>query len=321
MVNANKLNENLQNAIRQKLPKGINIANILMDILSIGKEAVYRRLRGEVSFSLHEAALIAKRLGISLDSVISTDVSENSIFELKPQRYYDLREIDYKMLYEFLGVLKFAAQEKNSELVFTSNLFPQYPSYRYFLLGKYSSFKWMYLNQNLGDIKPFHEIEFPEEFHEACKGIINETMNIKNSCYIWDRTIFDSIVKEIKYFNSIRLIRNEDVKLLKEELHELLNYMEHIATKGKFETGNKIQIYISNISSDTGYSYLETDNIHLSMISAFSLNYVVSLETETLKKMKERIHFMKRVSTLISESGEMQRIQFFKTQREIVNTL
>jgi hypothetical protein len=57
------------------------------------------------------------------------------------------------------------------------------------------------------------------------------------------------------------------------------------------------------------------------MIGALAMNYVVSLEPKTLLKLKERIHSLKRVSTLISESGEIQRVQFFKTQRETVNTL
>lgn len=42
------LNNNLIEALKMKIPDGSNLANELMDILYIGKEAVYRRLRGEV---------------------------------------------------------------------------------------------------------------------------------------------------------------------------------------------------------------------------------------------------------------------------------
>lgn len=44
----NELNTGLVNAVREKLPSKDNLANALMDILYIGKEAIYRRLRGEV---------------------------------------------------------------------------------------------------------------------------------------------------------------------------------------------------------------------------------------------------------------------------------
>ena len=39
----NELNTGLVNAVREKLPSKDNLANALMDILYIGKEAIYRR--------------------------------------------------------------------------------------------------------------------------------------------------------------------------------------------------------------------------------------------------------------------------------------
>ena len=50
--------------MKEKIPDGVNLANTLMDILYIGKEAVYRRLRGEVPFTLNEASIISKKLDI-----------------------------------------------------------------------------------------------------------------------------------------------------------------------------------------------------------------------------------------------------------------
>ncbi|MDR2956348.1 MAG: hypothetical protein LBV43_14845 [Prevotella sp.] len=321
MLDTNVLNKQLQEAIRSKLPKGTNVASVLSDILSIGKEAVYRRLRGDVQFTLDEAALIAKKMGISLDYIINSPETENLFFEYKSQRYYNLREIDYEMAEEYLGVLKLAAQSSYSEQVFTSNVFPQYPMHFSFLLAKYTSFRWAYLNQDMTSMVPFHEMEFTESFYKLNKAILDETMNMESTCYIWDNSMFQSVVKEIDYFRSIRLINSEDIDALKNELLWLLDILENIAAKGRFDTGKKIQVYISNISSDASYFYLDADTIHLSMIGVFSLNYVVSLETKTLQKVKERINSLKRVSTLISESGEVQRTQFFKTQRELISSL
>ena len=36
--------------MKERVPQGQNLASVLADILFMGKEAVYRRLRGEVSF-------------------------------------------------------------------------------------------------------------------------------------------------------------------------------------------------------------------------------------------------------------------------------
>ena len=54
----NDPNTNLIEAMKEKLPLKGKLADMLMDTLYIGKEAVYRRLRGEVPFTLQEAAYI-----------------------------------------------------------------------------------------------------------------------------------------------------------------------------------------------------------------------------------------------------------------------
>lgn len=51
----------LNRSRKEKMPTGTNLANTLMDILYIGKEAIYRRLRGEVPFTLAEAAVISRK--------------------------------------------------------------------------------------------------------------------------------------------------------------------------------------------------------------------------------------------------------------------
>ena len=65
----NELNTGLIEALKEKLPPKTNLANLLMDTLYIGREAIYRRLRGEVPFTLEEAALISRKLGVSLDKI------------------------------------------------------------------------------------------------------------------------------------------------------------------------------------------------------------------------------------------------------------
>jgi len=315
------LNQNLLKAIKQNFPKEVNLVSELMDTLSISREAVYRRLRGDMPFTLHEAAQIATKYNISLNDIANITLPENPTYELKPQRFYDLRDIDYKMLYEYRETLAFASKDTGSTQVFAANVFPQFPTNRYYLLAKYDAFRWVYQNQNISRVKPFHEIEFPEKLHELHKSIVDETMNIRDTTYIWSDRIFESVVKEIKYFSKIGLIRDEDVVKIKEELHVYIDFLERIVTRGRFDTGNKVQMYIMDLSSDAGYSYLETKNLHLSMIGTFAFNYVVSLKENALDIMKTRISSLLRISTLISESGQTARIDFFKNQRDIVETL
>lgn len=322
MINSEKLNKNLIGALKDKLAyeKHARLASELMDILSIGKEAIYRRLRNEVPFTFAEAALIAKKLGISLDTIVGVSLSKNISFELIQTRYTDPEEKDYFQLREYLDVVKTARGDKNSEYVYASNVFPQYPGFLYRHLTRFYSFKWWYQNTNMNDVRLYDESKVPEDLIEIRKEIMNETMNIQNTCYIWNNAIFSSVVKDIKYFHSLGFLNEEDSRMLKEELNSLVGDLEFIATKGMFKTGNKVQVYICNTDFDATYCYLKTPNFKVSMIGAFS-NYINALDDEAYERMVSWTQSLKKLSTLISESGEIQRAQFFKKQREIVSLL
>lgn len=51
------------------------------------------------------------------------------------------------------------------------------------------------------------------------------------------------------------------------------------------------------------------------------LPYFPTQDCGMFLSLKEWIQSLKKFSTMISESGEMQRIQFFQQQREIISTL
>ena len=75
------LNE-LISTMKERIPQDMNLANTLADILCMGKEAVYRRLRGEVSFTIDEVALLSQKLGISIDQIVGSHVSNKVTFDL-----------------------------------------------------------------------------------------------------------------------------------------------------------------------------------------------------------------------------------------------
>ena len=147
------------------------------------------------------------------------------------------------------------------------------------------------------------------------------TSHIHSRDYIWDKMIFSNLVNDIQYFSDIHLLSEENKDNIKEETLLLIDELEELAGRGKSETGNDIRIYISNINFEATYSYLETTSMHLSMIRVYAINSITTQDNEMFGDFKEWIQSLKKFSTLISESGEMQRILFFKKQREIINAL
>ena len=129
------------------------------------------------------------------------------------------------------------------------------------------------------------------------------------------------MVNDLQYFTSIHLLSEEDKLKIKEESLQLIDELEDLANNGKYATGNEVNIYISNINFEATYSYIESNSVQMSMIRVYAINSLTTHDTGMCQSLKAWIQSLKKFSTLISESGEMQRIQFFKQQREIINSL
>ena len=320
-MNTDVLNTNLIEVMKEKIPDGVNLANTLVDILYIGKEAVYRRLRGEVPFTLNEASIISKKLGVSLDQIVGISYTNNAMFDLNLLHYSDPIKTYYKILDHYLELFESLRDDPTSELSTASNMIPQTYYLKYDSLSKFRLFKWMYQNEKVNCVKYFSELNLSEELKHAQKAFVEASTYIQTTNYIWDSMMFNYLVNDIKYFASIHLITEEEVTKLQEELLRLLDDLETIASRGKFDSGKDIHIYISNINFEATYSFVETSSLQLSLIRIFSINSITSRDKEMCKNLKEWIQSLRKFSTMISESGEMQRIQFFKKQRELVEKM
>lgn len=108
---------------------------------------------------------------------------------------------------------------------------------------------------------------------------------------------------------------------MKEDLLNLLDDLEKYAAKGKFNTGTNLQVYISNVNFDSTYTYLTSPTGNISMYRLYTINSIITHDPAVYQYTIDFIQSMKKYSTLISESAEMQRIQFFNKQRELIRSL
>lgn len=309
--------------LKKKVPNRSDLVNILVDLLFIEKEAVYRRLRGDVNFSFLEIALIANHFGISLDNTINNSFSPKSRpYQLKLNDYSNPTEMDYRMLEQYIGILRGAEKDPNSTMVDSTNILPMaiYTPYKY--IRKFYMFKWLYQTGDSDSIKAYKDVEVLDRVEYFQLENLECLMKIKNTIYLLDPLLFQYMVNDFKYFLSINLMTDNDIALVKKDLEKLLDDLENMAIRGYFEkTGNRVQIYIASVNFDTSHWYLEINNYRINLIKVFVLNNIASLDDRSLMGLKRRIDSLLRSSTLISVSGERQRIDFFDKQRKLISTL
>ncbi len=315
------LNERLVEALQTRYPQKSQLTGILSDLLRIEKEAVYRRLRSDVSFTFAEVARICTHLNMSADELIAPLSVKDRPFNMKMVDFLNPTAHDYQMMEEFVTALSNLSRDPRSEFGGALNILPQSLVLPFEHIYRFYLFKWKY--QYSGPpVSSYREIGVPERFKEINRQIVHHARNAGTSYYIWDKLIFQYLVNDIQYFVNIRLIPREEVEKLKNELLEFLDYLLWIAHKGSFGTkGNRVRFYITSINFESSYSYFESSEIKMTMFKTFTLNDATSHDEKIFARTKEWMNSLKRTSTLISESGEVPRIRFFRRQREIVSQL
>jgi len=316
-MNKNIWYDHFLKSLYEKYPKKNRLAEALMDLLCIEREAVYRRLRKDVMFPFHEIVKIASTWNISINEIIG--VSNGNIpFFMRPFSYLDSLN-NIRESTEFLQKLEPSFESEYMEIC---NKPSRVMVTGHTALCQFYLFKWIYQYGNEETVTPYSKAVIPGSMHQLMSDYHVATKNISNASYILDHKLFDFLVCDIQYFHSVKLITDEEKELLKKDMHALIDQMADIARKGyHLEEKNKINIYISRINIDTNYSYLYTKAFKVCCIHGISENDIYTTDDEVVKNFRKWALLKKRTSVQISEVDEIGRIEYFTRQRQLVDTL
>lgn len=321
MKDNNKLHERLVEAIKKSMSNGDTLVSELMDTLCIGKEAVYRRLRGEVAFAFDEIATLSRKFGFSLDSIVGAGNDTQAVFDL---RMYDpeFQIEDYCIkTTSYIENLKKINKSSNSIARFALNSLPFPLLLTYNNLTKLRLYRWIYQSKKSFFSSTFSEFEIPERIVELHKVYAKEMSLIQKTQIVLDYNVFSSFIKEILYFFKLNYITQEDVEKIKAELLLFIDDLEEGAMSGQYNGFRDVQIYISEIDLDSTYIHYECSEVEMALFRLYSMSTIESHNNEVCRIHKEWIDSFKRYSTLITQSGERQRYMYLSRQREAIQNL
>jgi len=307
--------------LHKKFPKKSQLTKELMSLLSLEREAVYRRMRKEVAFTSQEVVTMVTTFGISLDEIAGIN-SEQYSFQLKPMNYLEPSAEEQDFMRGIIQYISFFKNYPDSELMDICNKVPHSLLAGYKYLNQFYLFKWKYLYGNNGEVSPFSQVIMSEAEQQIMTDYYNAIKQIPNSSFIWDNKIFEYLIKDVKYFSSIYLITEAEKELIKKDLFSLLDYMMEVANKGCYpETQNKVSLYISQLNVETNYTYTMAPQANICFVIAFEIYEIFSLNSEMVTNFMAWMQLKKRTSTQISEVDEKSRIEFFTKQRQLVEKL
>jgi len=311
------LNKRLVDSVLKHIPYNKKPVVYLVNTLNISRESAYRRIRGDIPFTVEELITLATKLEFSIDDIYDQEKQNHAFFdfsriEKNPANFFIIMLKKYNELLEKLNYAK------KLEVMMAFNTFPP-PFYTSSLnLFKFTYYKWFYQDNEVNRNMSFSEIAIPDEVIVLQRKIKGNLMKGSGVILILDTDIFLNIIKEIQYFYQRKLLTNEEMLLLKEETLHLIEQYEDIVQTGMY--GNaKVQLYLSSLFVNSNTVYYKYDDKIDPLFWIFTVNPVVIQNAEFASMQLRWLNSLKRQSALISQSNEILQAEFFFQQREYID--
>ncbi|MBP1630489.1 MAG: hypothetical protein H6Q15_1382 [Bacteroidetes bacterium] len=301
--------KNLNIILENSLNK-IDLIQYLMNVLSLEREAVVRRLKGIVSFDIDELYLLSRGLGVSLDSVIWGNDKERAIFSLNLLDTKIVVDKYSKSLLYYTSLNNKVSAAKESYIIASYNSIPISFITPYEFLSKFRLYKWLYQSNFIEGVA-FSKFKVPKELGKIIKEYKISSENIKNKSYVLDKEVFISFAKTIYFFYEMELISKEEINKIKDELLLMIDSVWDLSTK------DGINIYLSNISINSTYLYYESDDFKLAHIKMFDLSSIETQNPKLCLLQKKSIQSIINHSTKLS-GDKKNKVNHLDIQKEEV---
>ena len=315
--------EDFRETLHRRIPSRPELVRQISEILNIEKEPASRRLNGNVSFSVDEVGKLADHLNISLDSLLhENDVYKWTRYSLEKPWNMDSLEPLTKMIEQYLNKYD-EIGVADSEFGFLYSTLPinLYMGYPY--LSKFILFKWGYYYVGLDEFYNYESFEIPERYREIRQRFAQRSFDDGKIINIWDEALIWTLCREIQNFHAMHILDTKHMILIKEELHEMLSMLETFIRKEADNPKSNLDltIYISNIHIGINSWYHISDKGSMSYLRSNFVRTSISENREASLAVRDWIISLRKISSLITGSGQKERRLFFEEQHKIIDLL
>ncbi|WP_029903312.1 helix-turn-helix domain-containing protein [Prevotella sp. 10(H)] len=322
MKSKNEIRNAIISKIRDCAPAHINLTDYVQGILGLSRVSVFRRLKGEISFTYEEIVILAKEMNFSVDELIYLNSKNKHLFEMNGHVEDNMESIILKTLqlhYEELEEEKSANQR--STIIISNHLWFVY-TLHFENLFKFYYYKFIYqwhperIKDRMKDIEVLPEI----------KDIKNKVKDMRHNLsqgvweYIIDRYIFLNTMQEIQYYYRRGLLDENELTDIAMDLKQLLKYIESEIGQNK-SYARRHQYYISDRKIYINSASVENDDKIYGLIFPNELHPTICRDQNLCTLHRHYLETYKRQSKFISGTNEELQISFFEKQYAYVEDL
>jgi len=317
MVEQKKLFE----VLRSKLPDQFNMIVQLEELLHIGTNAIYRRVRGDTALTFRELVLICQKFGISLDEIFNLNVNRGALFRYAPVNFTE-QESYIAYINRLSDSLAFYKATPDTEILITALDIPFFYFLNYTDLMFFKLYAW-------NDTVTHTTITYEKFCNTLNKQKIipvyqqmAKTWKLIPSKEIWTKQTLCTVLRLLEYYaDTDAFEKKETVRSLLSQLNALMNDIKKYADEGFKGMKTPFHLYLCNVDFDNNFMLIKRGGEKSCTIRLFTVNSILTEHQELCDETEKWINDMIMKSTLISETSAKARANFFKFAQNEIDAL
>lgn len=321
--------KNFQQAFFEELelqfPKRGQMVNAISEVLNVGRDAVYRRLRGDTVLSANELMILSRKYGVSLDEGTSEKPKSKQL-TFAATNWEEKSELGY---YEKLEAWSHEIKELPGVTLdyVTSELPPHYemgkPTLFAFKVYTYAHTAWSHNKWKGQEFRP--ELLDPRAFSIAER--INECLFSLPGREMWSVGILNVTLRQIEHAVEVGAVRNVQlIDKLFTEIEEIVLHMEAMMKSGKrFAPGKQysddspqLQVYNNELMDNSNAILVSSRDFSVAYTTLINPNFLVSKDPVVIRQVERWIgNLTAGANVLHAQPGNYASKFFLRLRRSI----
>lgn len=319
-----ELQQQFFNYLKNRLPPHVSLADELAELLKIGYDSVYRRIRGDKHLSLAELKVICAHYKLSLDHALQIQ-SDAIIFNSRA--LVQETKVMEEYLKDVFTQMKFFLSFKDRKMYYICK---DFALFQFFYNPEITAFKCFYwMRDTMGDERlknlKFSSKKFPFPEILLLGQEVAKAYNKIDSIEIFNLESISSTIGQIEFYKDAEIFASgEDMIQTCNGLEEMINHLQAMAERGvKFYPGESelvangtFELYANEVLLGNNTILVMLDGKPTTFIPHAALTYMITRDPRfgdfTLGYFDKLINR----SALISKVGEKDRRRFFNRMRK-----
>lgn len=307
--------------IRKKLPSNLRLADVVGDLLKIGSDSSYRRIRGEKELTLSELTKLCNHFNISVDTILGNQ-KNNVTFKYNP---LDLTDLNNYRIYikQFTQSVNALSNAKEKVIYYTAEDIPIFHFLSFRELTFFKVYVWYNAvsNDEITYEKFVQQIENKKELFECYDKMFKSYTQIP-SIEIWTASTITPILRLLDYYYDIGAFEKKETPVfLCNQLLQMTDKIIKWTETGKKENIADFKLYLSETNPENSFMILKNEGITSTTIKLFTINSIITSNVSFCEETEKWVNNTISKSTLLSGASARERFKFFQTIKTQIGNL